>query len=552
RAGSAALLGSSQGLSFSAALACLGWAASASRAPWRRRGRMGGGAARSRSGDIKVRSRQRSRDRGGGRRVLPTAVRSRPSPSHPSPRPRPTGLAPGLRPGGPASLLPTPAVPCSGAPLLGAGSDPLPPAPAASRWPAVGRMLLPLALLVLWPPVWATEGPGAAPPEPNASHFFWNNDTLSDWQNFVGRRRYGAESQSPTVKALLTGAYSFIIVFSLFGNALVCHVLFTDRRMHSATSLFIANLAVADILITLLNTPFTLVRFVNSTWVFGKAMCHVSRFAQYCSLHVSALTLTAIAVDRHQVIMHPLRPRISITKGLVYVAVIWALATFFSLPHAICQKLFTFKYSEDVVRSLCLPDFPEPADLFWKYLDLATFVLLYVLPLLVISAAYARVAKKLWLCSAIGDVTTEQYLALRRKKRTTVKMLVLVVMLFALCWLPLNCYVLLLSGGAVRTNNGLYFAFHWLAVSSACYNPFIYCCLNERFRAGLRALLGVCQRPPRPRQERPPSPAPPFRVAWPEKGSGRGAPPAGRPLPASQAQPGKTDLSAVEPVVAVS
>lgn len=30
-------------------------------------------------------------------------------------------------------------------------------------------------------------------------------------------------------------------------------------------------------------------------------MCHVSRFAQYCSLHVSALTLTAIAVDRHQV-----------------------------------------------------------------------------------------------------------------------------------------------------------------------------------------------------------------------------------------------------------
>lgn len=42
-------------------------------------------------------------------------------------------------------------------------------------------------------------------------------------------------------------------------------------------------------------------RFVNSTWVFGKGMCHVSRFAQYCSLHVSALTLTAIALDRHQV-----------------------------------------------------------------------------------------------------------------------------------------------------------------------------------------------------------------------------------------------------------
>lgn len=43
------------------------------------------------------------------------------------------------------------------------------------------------------------------------------------------------------------------------------------------------------------------VRFVHSTWVFGRTMCHVSRFVQYCSLHVSTLTLTAIALDRRQV-----------------------------------------------------------------------------------------------------------------------------------------------------------------------------------------------------------------------------------------------------------
>lgn len=43
------------------------------------------------------------------------------------------------------------------------------------------------------------------------------------------------------------------------------------------------------------------VRFVSSTWVFGKLMCHISRFVQYCSVHVSVLTLAAIALDRHQV-----------------------------------------------------------------------------------------------------------------------------------------------------------------------------------------------------------------------------------------------------------
>ncbi|XP_071427634.1 G-protein coupled receptor 83 [Pithys albifrons albifrons] len=388
---------------------------------------------------------------------------------------------------------------------------------------------------------------------PNISGFFsWDNDSLADWQSFVDRSRHGAESQSITVKVLLIVAYSFIIVFSLFGNVLVCHVVIKTKRMHSATSLFIVNLAVADIMITLLNTPFTLARFVNSTWIFGKGMCHVSRFAQYCSLHVSALTLTAIAVDRHQVIMHPLKPRISTGKGVIYISVIWIMATCFSLPHAIYQKLFTFEYSEEVTRCLCLPDFPEPADLFWKYLDLTTFILLYVLPLLIISAAYMTVAKKLWLRNVIGDVTTEQYFVLRKKNKKTIKMLMLVVILFAVCWFPLNCYVVLLSSQIIHTNNALYFVFHWFAMSSTCYNPFIYCWLNDSFRSELKALLNMCRKTPRPTEQRLVSTVPSYRPSWPENGSFKRLQ-ASHILPSSSnIQSGKTDISAVEPIVAVS
>ncbi|NXU08641.1 GPR83 protein, partial [Pardalotus punctatus] len=388
---------------------------------------------------------------------------------------------------------------------------------------------------------------------PNVSGFFsWDNDSLADWQSFVDRSRYGAESQSITVKALLIAAYSFIIVFSLFGNVLVCHVVIKTKRVYSATSLFIVNLAVADIMITLLNTPFTLARFVNSTWTFGKGMCHVSRFAQYCSLHVSALTLTAIAVDRHQVIMHPLKPRISTGKGVICIVVIWIMATCFSLPHAIYQKLFTFEYSEDVTRCLCLPDFPEPADLFWKYLDLTTFILLYVLPLLIISAAYITVAKKLWLRNVIGDVTTEQYFVLRKKNKKTIKMLMLVVILFAVCWFPLNCYVVLLSSQTIHTSNALYFTFHWFATSSTCYNPFIYCWLNDSFRSELKALLNMCRKTPRPTEQRLPSTVPSYQLAWPENGNFKRLQASHALLPPSNMQSGKTDISAVEPIVAVS
>lgn len=70
---------------------------------------------------------------------------------------------------------------------------------------------------------------------------------------------YESESHRPTIRALLIVAYSVIIVISLFGNVVVCHVVIKNKRMHSVTSLFIMNLAIADVLITLLNTPFTLV-----------------------------------------------------------------------------------------------------------------------------------------------------------------------------------------------------------------------------------------------------------------------------------------------------
>lgn len=99
--------------------------------------------------------------------------------------------------------------------------------------------------------------------ENRTSEFYlldFDEGMLEDWRSLARRKSRGGESQVGSVKTLLVAAYSLIIVLSLFGNALVCHVVVKNKRSQSATSLFIMNLAVADIFITVLNTPFTLVR----------------------------------------------------------------------------------------------------------------------------------------------------------------------------------------------------------------------------------------------------------------------------------------------------
>lgn len=140
-----------------------------------------------------------------------------------------------------------------------------------------------------WPPVNDSSplagraSPGAeqlrnvsAQRENRSSGFFFldfDDGMLEDWRSLASQKRESRVAQDGGVKALLVAAYSLIIVVSLFGNTLVCHVVVKNKRAQSATSLFIMNLAVADIFITVLNTPFTLVRSPLTCWCVCACMC---------------------------------------------------------------------------------------------------------------------------------------------------------------------------------------------------------------------------------------------------------------------------------------
>lgn len=65
-----------------------------------------------------------------------------------------------------------------------------------------------------------------------------------------------------------------------------------------------------------------------------------------------------------------------------------------------------------------------------------------------------------------------------------VKMMIVVVTTFAICWLPYHIYFIL---GSFNRDiykqhyiQQVYLAIFWLAMSSTMYNPIIYCCLNQR------------------------------------------------------------------------
>ena len=113
------------------------------------------------------------------------------------------------------------------------------------------------------------------------------------------------------VQVVLILAYCSIILLGVIGNSLVIHVVIKFKSMRTVTNFFIANLAVADLLVNTLCLPFTLTYTLMGEWKMGPVLCHLVPYAQGLAVQVSTITLTVIALDRHRCIVYHLESKIS-------------------------------------------------------------------------------------------------------------------------------------------------------------------------------------------------------------------------------------------------
>ncbi len=129
----------------------------------------------------------------------------------------------------------------------------------------------------------------------------WGNDSMNTYKPaFVDD-----VTKHLSVQISLIFAYSLIILLGLVGNTLVIYMIILYRNMRTVTNFFIANLALADLMMDTVCLPFTL---VTRCWTNGNleaVMCHMVPYSQALSVHVSILTLTVIASRALQVYRLP-------------------------------------------------------------------------------------------------------------------------------------------------------------------------------------------------------------------------------------------------------
>lgn len=109
---------------------------------------------------------------------------------------------------------------------------------------------------------------------------------------------------STGILSLLAVLYGFISLLAVIGNTLVIIVILKTKTMQSITNIFIANLALGDVLIGIFSIPFQFQAALLQRWVVPYFLCPVAPFIKNLTVCVSVFTLAVIAIDRYIAVMY--------------------------------------------------------------------------------------------------------------------------------------------------------------------------------------------------------------------------------------------------------
>ncbi|XP_043273113.1 tachykinin-like peptides receptor 86C isoform X2 [Venturia canescens] len=270
------------------------------------------------------------------------------------------------------------------------------------------------------------------------------------------------------------------------------------RRMRTVTNYLLVNLSVADLMMSLLNCIFNFIFMLDSNWPFGVAYCTVNNFVANVTVASSVFTLVVISFDRYMAIMRPLKHHMSRRRTIIALISIWLASALLAMPCLLYSTTKTRKYSNGKSRIICYLLWPDGDYLNSKTEYIYNLVFLgvtYLIPMAVMAVCYTLMGRKLWGSKSIGEHTEYQKESMK-SKRKVVKMFIIVVTIFAVCWLPYHGFFIFLYHHQRFTRTTyvqhVYLSFYWLAMSNAMVNPIIYYWMNTRFRVYFQQIICKC------------------------------------------------------------
>jgi dopamine D1-like receptor len=191
--------------------------------------------------------------------------------------------------------------------------------------------------------------------------------------------------KSPLLGVLL----SLFCLVTVLGNMLVLVSIKRERHLKSTSNMYIASLAVADLVVGLVVMPTaTIHEMADNVWFFGQVYCDLWHSMDIFASTASINSLLIIGLDRYAAISDPIKYH---TKWLtrywfVYVVALWIGSALISFPAIAYWRLAITKNSVSAGPADRTCEFTDD----FYYLVFSSSVSFYI-PLTVMIAVYARI-----------------------------------------------------------------------------------------------------------------------------------------------------------------
>ena len=325
--------------------------------------------------------------------------------------------------------------------------------------------------------------------------YFMNETTDQDNRTFRSPDKEGAivlllrsRKEAPPSFSTVLSIAVVLVVLGVILNGAICFVMLRGKRYKKNTSnFFILHLSATELFIRLLIGPMVVYSLVTTSKIESTQCKFLSLF---CNTFASAtfISLAAIATDRYQNIVHPMKALKARRKPVHQVFLVWLYAILVSIPSVVSVKSISIYEIPEAQGMDCencsdieICDIPQNA--MGQVSTTSYFVFAFLVPLTLIFVLYSKIAIVLHQRSGNGIM----HKVAARSKSKAVRMLVLAVFGYALSLGPASLFVTLRSYG--NFNNS---SFHnlfavscmvqILTLTSSLGNPIIYAHYNGDFR----------------------------------------------------------------------
>ncbi|XP_048844200.1 melanopsin-A-like [Brienomyrus brachyistius] len=279
-------------------------------------------------------------------------------------------------------------------------------------------------------------------------------------------------------------------ITGMVGNFLVMYAFCRSRSLRTPANMFIINLAVADFLMCVTQTPIFFIASMHKRWIFGEKVCELYAFCGALFGICSMITLTVIAVDRYVVITRPLASigLLSHRRALLILAATWGYSLSWSLP-----PFFGWSaYVPEGLLTSCTWDYMTFTPSVRAY-TMLLFIFVFFIPLFIIMYCYAFIFRSIRETNkAVNEINKESKKDSMKKFQRMksdwkmAKIALILILLYVVSWSPYSCVALTaFAGYADMLTPYMNSVPAVIAKASAIHNPIIYAITHPKYRSAL-------------------------------------------------------------------